>query len=84
MKSRLARWTIALLFSVLIVGIGSAQDQAPTIQFTPIADGGALGLYIQSPTQLPDGRYAFLAKPYDLRELVKQVRRLLDRPIHEH
>jgi hypothetical protein len=32
-------------------------------QFTPIADGGALGLYIQSPTQLPDGRYAFLAKP---------------------
>ena len=32
-------------------------------QFTPIADGGALGLYIQTPTQLPDGRYAFLAKP---------------------
>jgi CheY-like chemotaxis protein len=27
---------------------------------------------------------AFLAKPYDLRELVKHVRRLLDRPIHEH
>src|SRR5664279_1813528 len=42
MKSRLAQWTIALLFSVLIVGIGSAQDQAPTLQFTPITDNPVL------------------------------------------
>jgi two-component system, response regulator PdtaR len=27
---------------------------------------------------------AFLPKPYDLRELVKQVHRLLDRPDHDH
>jgi len=31
--------------------------------FNQIADGAALGLWIQNPALLPDGRYAFLGKP---------------------
>ncbi len=38
-----------------IVYIGGRFDQ--------IADGAALGLWIQNPALLPDGRYAFLGKP---------------------
>src|SRR5579859_266212 len=32
-------------------------------QFTTVADGAALNVYMQNPVQLPDGRYAFLGKP---------------------
>ncbi len=32
-------------------------------QFTTVADGAKLNLYMQNPCLLPDGRYAFLGKP---------------------
>ena len=42
MKNRLRKWTMALLCSVLFVGIGFAQDQTPGFQFAPIADNPVL------------------------------------------
>jgi hypothetical protein len=32
-------------------------------RFEQVADGAALGMWMQNATQLPDGRYAFLGKP---------------------
>ncbi len=53
------------MVSTTIAGQGSVIGilHRDVSQFTPIANGAALQLWMQNSAQIPDGRYAFLGKP---------------------